>query len=522
MDNSDFIIAILIISNKVCSQFGFGPGGNYGRTLLPIQKIGIGFFPTNGSVQAKLHINPFLLANDPATTGLLFRTDGNSTTNNMWQIFTGPNNNALTEKFRLLIPANTNDPILRVVQPNGNLLVQTSNAFATPVTRMTVTDGIFGYVGIGPNFLNPQSLLHLHDGPVNICTRFTNVNTWATATDGTEIGIDATGEAAYVQYEPKAHIWRMPISGGTTIQEWMRLQHGNVTSPNLGGNVTNGFLGLNDPNPFFHISVNSPAFAGGELFFGAHPSDVPNSYTGFCNVTAANNWFLPTAFGTLDQTQPLPAFQTMANIDNAQDLAPGVNNFPVHRFVVGKNWKFNQTSIQDIDTIANRVAFTWQNASVIKMMMNAQGQTRIGGALNIPATLPNNRFEITASVGDPYNTVIPINGASGLRFTHLTSLKTPLNNGVNGTDTTKVLSVDKNGDVVLVRSGGGIGNVCGATPNLLTNNREIPLNNFNFMFNANTAGGLGQVGIGHVVADITPSFLTFYLLFVALLRTTLL
>jgi len=142
LETKIILLFILLIFENYVTMAQWNTIGNVGRTnFFPvfISKIGIGNFPNPPSIQAKLHINPFLLANDPATTGLLLRTDGNSTTNNMWQIFTGPNNNALTEKFRLLIPANTNDAILRVVQPNGNLLVQTTQRDSTNKTVITCT-----------------------------------------------------------------------------------------------------------------------------------------------------------------------------------------------------------------------------------------------------------------------------------------------------------------------------------------------------------------------------------------------
>ncbi|MBW7936813.1 MAG: hypothetical protein H3C71_06705, partial [Flavobacteriales bacterium] len=57
-------------------------------------------------MQAKLHVNQFLLAGNPATNGFLFRTDGNQSVVNQWQLFTGANATAQTERFRLFVPAN--------------------------------------------------------------------------------------------------------------------------------------------------------------------------------------------------------------------------------------------------------------------------------------------------------------------------------------------------------------------------------------------------------------------------------
>ncbi|MEW6772824.1 MAG: tail fiber domain-containing protein [Bacteroidota bacterium] len=480
----------------------------YGRTLPLIQKIGIGNFPINASVQSKLHINQFLLAPNAATDGFLFRTDGNSAQNTMWQLFTGTSATNQTEKFRIMIPSNSNDVLLRAVQINANMQFQTTGPFiggGIPITRMTITDGLLnGYIGIGENFTTPQSRVHQHEiTAVDNFHQFTNSNTGNANTDGLKIGIDANGSASYNLFENQPQIWRI----GTTLTEWMRIQHGNVFN-NFAATVTNGYVGLNQPNPFFHLMITTPAVPGGELMIGTQPSDVINSQMGLANATSVSSRFLPTFFGRLDNTQPGPAVQTMGSIDNAQDISPNLNNNPVHRFVVGKNWNYNQGGILQLDTIRNRVAFTWQNANNIKMMMNADGQLRIGAGLTIPGTLPNNRVEITASINDPYNSVIPVNGASGLRFTHLTSLKTPLNNGVNGIDTTKVLSVDQNGDVVLIRAGGGtaIGNCSSPTTFAAGVNGAIDLsaNNNNFYFTGQGPQNTNSIYMGYVCNTNVP------------------
>lgn len=90
-------------------------------------------------------------------------------------------------------------------------------------------------------------------------------------------------------------------------------------------------------------------------------------------------------------------------------------------------------------------------------------------------------------------------GWAGLRFTDLNSTSTP-----NTIVATKVLSVDANGDVILVNGGGNtLGNTCGGLANPLLTNWEIPLNNQNFIFSKTTAG-TGRVGIGTMVAACTP------------------
>ncbi|MBN9294939.1 MAG: tail fiber domain-containing protein [Flavobacteriia bacterium] len=99
-----------------------------------------------------------------------------------------------------------------------------------------------------------------------------------------------------------------------------------------------------------------------------------------------------------------------------------------------------------------------------------------GTSINPTATLEVNSWGVTTAPG----------GSSGLRFTNLnTTSPTTANPG------TGVLSVNANGDVIYVPGGGStFGNACGATPNPLTTDIEIPLNHHNLHFtgvgNSNT------------------------------------
>ncbi|MGE0560376.1 MAG: tail fiber domain-containing protein [Flavobacteriales bacterium] len=118
-----------------------------------------------------------------------------------------------------------------------------------------------------------------------------------------------------------------------------------------------------------------------------------------------------------------------------------------------------------------------------------------------------NTLEVSANGSSKYG----VTASSGLRFTQLKSTDTPLPNGTNGLDNTKVLSVDQDGDVVLVDAvGGGIGNYCSQLQNPLTDNYEIPLNNFNYYF---TSGGLANsnnVYIGVPCSTNAPSRLNVF------------
>ncbi|MES2514846.1 MAG: tail fiber domain-containing protein [Bacteroidota bacterium] len=381
--------------------------------------------------------------------------------------------------------------------------------------RMRLYDGGVGQ-GTGrlaisndlPLIFTPVDRLHLYEVAVtgSVQTRYQNTATGVSTNDGYAVGVNNSNRVVnHTQFEAREMRWLSPDVRTGTIREWLRIQNNVVTGNTCGNTSTDGYLGLNNPNPIFHIDGITPAKCDGELFVGFTSSDVPNSKMGLCNAVTANNALSPTFFGNLDASLNLPAVQTLGAIVTAQDVSPSAANpWPVHRFIVGKDWIFNNNGVQDLAEINNRMAFSWQNGAVIKMQMSANGQTRIGTNLSTTASAPRNRLEISASAIDPYGSVIATNGASGVRLTYLTSAKTPLANGTNGVNSNQVLSVDSAGVIVMVaipNPAPALGNVCGAAvQNPLPNNWEIPFANFNYVFSDPTAAilnnGVNRVGIG--------------------------
>ncbi|MGC9332234.1 MAG: hypothetical protein ACP5DZ_10235, partial [Bacteroidales bacterium] len=120
------LVTILLISSNVFSQWNTGgnPWNAFGATdwnlwgTNNIRSIGIGHkqmfggfiegWTTGNPPRAALHVNAHYLSNSPAfTPGHMFRTDGHSNQDNMWQMFTGNNYGNSTEKARLYVPANS-------------------------------------------------------------------------------------------------------------------------------------------------------------------------------------------------------------------------------------------------------------------------------------------------------------------------------------------------------------------------------------------------------------------------------
>jgi hypothetical protein len=134
---------------------------------------------------------------------------------------------------------------------------------------------------------------------------------------------------------------------------------------------------------------------------------------------------------------------------------------------------------------------------------------------------PLNTVEIQSQLNSPYSPT-GLSGSSGLRFTNLTSANTPLSNGVNGVNNTKILSVDQNGDVVLVippasnQANNGLsingantelGGLCGsASAAALLSHREIPMAGFNMNYTMGSASASQfQIGLTTALSCATPA-----------------
>ncbi|MCC7331634.1 MAG: tail fiber domain-containing protein, partial [Flavobacteriales bacterium] len=216
------IIILGLVSLPMISRAQFltnPPFFNYIRTDYPatMQKVGVGNFPNNASVQAKLHINQFLLVNNPATNGLMFRTDGINNTDNIWSIYTGTNNNTLTEKFRLYVAANSTNTVLQTQQGNSRMLFNTNGA----INRMLIVDGntasASGRIAMGNNLpinFTPLSRLHLHQTNFVNTIRFTTDNMINGI--GFEVGYDATSNVQNQQYAEIHNRENTPIKFFTT------------------------------------------------------------------------------------------------------------------------------------------------------------------------------------------------------------------------------------------------------------------------------------------------------------------
>jgi hypothetical protein len=406
---------------------------------------------------------------------------------------------------------------------------QRINMLTNTSTRLFINNGANGQqngrIAIGNALtagFNPVDRLTLFEswpatatGSVQI--RFQSATTGPFSTDGYAIGVNNTNNVVnHTQFEKREMRWLSPdVRNANAITEWMRIQNGVTGSLNALSS-TDGYIGLNNNAPTFHIDGVTPAINNAqELFVSFAPSDAANSRMGMCNGGIANGGMTPTFFGALDNNQVGCGLQTIGSTTNAQDVTG--NPFAVTQFRSGKNWVPNSGApIGKVDPVVNRYIFSWVNGSTNEMLMNARGQLRIGDALNPNTQQPGNRLEITANAtNDPYGTVIATNGASGLRLTHLTSVKTPTTNPND-----VVLSVDANGDVILVpdkqgafpgaQNGNNTSNTFGSNPGgkvelggLLLHDTQILTDNNDFEVDYANGGNISLGENPNIVAGTT-------------------
>lgn len=247
----------------------------------------------------------------------------------------------------------------------------------------------------------------------------------------------------------------------------------NITGNERGRLGSNGFwhFGNNAINANNTIEIESSALS---------PYGLTGSGLRFTNLTSAN--------ATIPNTNNGVNNRKVLTVDQNGDVVLTDAGTAGNNGISVTNLGFAQLGVDCNSTVQEKIA----NSLTSNRMIHLAGNNMIfadGGRVGIGIGLLNcnvgNKLEITSGPGMPYYlTGAAGTGSSGLRLTFLTSAKTPIANGFNGVDNTKVLSVDANGDVVLVNaSGGNLGNTCGATQqNPLLNDWEIPMNGKNYTF----------------------------------------
>jgi hypothetical protein len=185
--------------------------------------------------------------------------------------------------------------------------------------------------------------------------------------------------------------------------------------------------------------------------------------------------------------------------NNGITTLPVANGGPAIQLGVACNQLLVGTLLSQASLTTSRMVFLQNNSFWFANFLNQTGGVGFGGQ---PASTPfcnvGNTVEISSNM---VNATYGNTNSSGLRLTHLTSASPVVTLNVNPA---KVLSVDNNGDVVLVTpAGGGIG-TC-AVPTVLTPaHGAIDMNGNNFIFKG-TGTGNGANGVGIGIATCVPA-----------------
>ncbi len=352
---------------------------------------------------------------------------------------------------------------------------QNINFLTGGVQRMTILGAAAanpGFVGIGNGFANPVSLLHLHRPAGNVFLRFTNNGTGATALDGFVIGAlngAVNGDAAFIQYEPNPIRFFVPdINVVGIAPERMQFTYGGQ----MGGGTADG---LRIFNPGYVNSTAQAAFNSIDIYTGINNST---------HIRLDNS-------GNLDTEQLL--FKQAARFNGFWfNAAPTATQYAT----IKAKYVFNIDSIEVM-----RIGSGLGMGSNVPPGPNSwnvnEGFVRIGEQPNTAVPVnAGNRLEIDAFPNTTFMTpnanCAGSTGFSGLRLTDLTSASSPFTSPA----TTNVLSVDVNGDVILIPNGAvNFGGAC-ANLNTMSQDFEIPMGDFNYIFTGQSTSNDSRVGIG--------------------------
>ncbi len=374
---------------------------------------------------------------------------------------------------------------------------QVNNQFC----QTSITDLSGGFVGI--NRTNPQNHLEIFNligspfnfNPNNGGTgasglRFTNLTSGSTPAANGVTGIDNT-KMLTVDQNGDVVLTFTPVSLCSSVVNDNVVKYNQSSNQLCQTNITDlsgGFVGINRTNPQNALEIFN--LIGSPLATNPNNGGTGASGLRFTNLTSAST---PVANGVtgIDNTKVLTVDQ---NGDVALTFAPvSLCSSVVNDNVVKYNQSTNQLCQTNITDLS-------------------------GGLIGINQTNPQNNLEIFNFIGSPLN-FNPNNGgtgASGLRFTNLTSASTPAANGVTGIDHTKMLTVDQNGDVVLTFAPVGVNfpGTC-AHPITMTNDGLIETNGYNVSFSStlNSSGGanLGNFNFGDVQGCSNQNIARFFI-----------
>ena len=356
-----------------------------------------------------------------------------------------------------------------------------------------------GHIGIGPLFTDlnyPRARVHMHseDNLTNFLQISIDASTGIGQNDGTRFGVigaqstsNREGNALLYNQENKHLLFSTAYATPTNIDN--SRERVRITQINSETNLIGGGYGIHNPWGLPLQRYTRMSISRDPLLPAVRP--MATFHVGYSYSTANNygwrNW--------MDQG--------MLVVNNAENhlylgFKPEADNFGAHDAVV--SFGKNQSQPERLRFIYSSTAGNSANANgleIARMWSDGnEGRTGFGDFYNL-AIEPQNTVHINGIAPDDQT----VGGVSGLRFQDLTSnTPTTANPGLG------VLAVDANGDVIYVPSGStGFGNYCGNTQNPLTNNYEIPLNNFNIYYPGQGVPTSNAIGLGYSCLTNLPA-----------------
>jgi hypothetical protein len=273
MKKNELLFISLLLCTVINAQIAtvtFGGLQHAAITPVNITSMGVGVFNTANPTAARLHVSNFLLnvPNNVTYNGKLFRTDGNNTFDNMWQIYTGGTQAAVSEKFRLTAQKGTANILFNATDIRGAIFFQTG--FIDRLFIQNNTSGVFsGYVGI--NNTNPKNNLEINSNIASANTtsplggtgesglRFTKLTALSTpqANPGSVfLSLNNNGDVIYVK-SPSSFAG-VNLCGTIPVNNVTKTIGGNnICATNITDLAPTNFVGINNTAPNDALDVSS-------------------------------------------------------------------------------------------------------------------------------------------------------------------------------------------------------------------------------------------------------------------------
>ncbi len=442
-----------------------------------------------------LHINK-------TNTGEMFRTNGSWSLENRWRLFT--TNTSTVEQFRLYVLDSTSDVFLQAQQATGNLSFNTAGGSSTnfPDTKLRIfPDDMDRMVAFeNPNLTSNTTFVPAYNAKFIINDRNPTPSTSTLVDDALLLRVQGIGKL--LPGRPSA-LASGASTGNFTMAEIISTRK-NVGDAGLRlqGSRTNctscdiGFIDFANYDQVDPIIGSDVLFNMARLAAGSQARDSSRGFIRFYTNNGSGDPFSANDAGLLERMR-------------INGFGDGFFNL---RPVLGPANMMNVTArfnILDDDRPQLRLINFANNQNIAKIYTNLQStdngdlflqpldETQPEDSLyarfvGIHNPQPQNTLDIQSTKASPRWNELSTYGTSGLRFSNLSAINSPMGNPGKG-----VLAVDSNGNVVYVKAEGGFASCDDSINGVLDEHSKLDLNNYNFYFTNNDSINANLVAVGY-------------------------